>query len=114
MLVGREDGWKYENGWGEGEMAIQGIVSGFADPDNMGSNVILIGRGAGYTVIVDGEQRGEQEPTLEAGFSALAKACEGKAPSWREVRGTSTDGLTGRVRVTELGASVMGDFDLRA
>ena len=93
-------------------MTIMGIINGFANPENVAEHVILFGRGSGYSLVVDGIQRGEQEPTLDAGLSALAKLCEDKFGTWREVRGTSTSSL-GHTVVTELGSSVMGDFDLR-
>jgi len=93
-------------------MAIQGIINGFADPQDTTKHVILIGRGAGYSLVVDGRQSGEQESTLDAALSALAKHCEDKPKTWREVRGTSTSGETGVLTVTELGRCVMDDFAL--
>lgn len=92
-------------------MAIQGIISGFANADNTQENAILIGRGSGYILVVNGRQQGEQTPTLDAGFAALAKACELKPRSWRKVRETSTD-PTGLTRVTELSPATMADFRL--
>ena len=94
-------------------MAIQGIINGFADERDRTQHAILFGRGAGYSVVVNGRQCGEQEPTLDAGLSALAKVCEDKPKTWREVSGTSTSGETGETVVTTLGRGVMSDFDLR-
>ena len=93
-------------------MAIQGIINGFGNPENKNQNVILIGRGNGYTIVVDGLQRGEQESTLDAGLAAFAKACEDKPATWREVRETTTSGETGVLTVTELGARLLGDYEL--
>lgn len=95
-------------------MAIQGIITGFADEKDVTKHAILIGRGAGYSLVVDGHQVGEQEATMDAGLSALAKACEDKPKTWREVRETSTSGETNVLTVTKLGSGVMGDFHLRA
>jgi hypothetical protein len=83
-----------------------------ANAEDTTQHVILLGRGSGYSLVVDGQQRGEQESSMEAGMQALAKACKGKPGTWREVRGTVTDGATGVLRVTELGKSVMDDFEL--
>lgn len=94
-------------------MAIQGIITGFADPQDTTKNVILIGRGEGYSLVVNGQQSGEQESTLDAGLSAMAIACRDKPKSWNEVRGTSTSGETGWLTVTEIGRAVMGDFELK-
>jgi hypothetical protein len=94
-------------------MALQGIISGFADPDNTTQHVILIGRGNGYTLVVNGLQVGEQEPTLDAGYATLANACDDKPKTWREVRGTTTSGETGVLTVTDIGPSMMSAFDLR-
>ncbi len=35
-------------------MAIQGIIQGFANPANTAKNVIMVGRGDSYIVLVDG------------------------------------------------------------
>ena len=94
-------------------MAIQGIINGFADPQDTNKHVILIGRGAGYSLVVNGQQSGEQESTIETGLSALAIACRDRPKTWNEVRGTSTSGETGELTVTELGSAVMDDFELR-
>ena len=93
-------------------MAIQGIIQGFADPENTKQHAILIGRGSGYSVVVNGSQSGEQESSLDDGVYALTVACRGKPNSWREVKAVSTDSM-GNTEVTELGAGVMGDYDMR-
>lgn len=92
-------------------MAIQGIIQGFADPQDTTQHAMLIGRGQGYSVVVNGYQSGEQEATIDAGLSALSVACRGKPRDWREVRATaqSSAGIT---TVTELGTGIMGDFDI--
>ncbi len=93
-------------------MAIQGIINGFAEPTDTKQHAILIGRGSGYSLVVNGFQSGEQEPNLEAGLSALAIACKDKPRTWRAVRGTRTCGTTGELTVTELGSNIMDDYEL--
>ena len=95
-------------------MAIQGIIAGFCAPTETDQHVILIGRGSGYSLVVDGIQRGEQEASLEAGMAALGSACKGKPSTWREVRSTRTCGATGKLTVTEVGTATVSDFDLRS
>lgn len=89
-------------------MAIQGIISGFADPNDLGRNVILVGRGPVYVLLVDGFVCGEPHDDLDLAqerFRAQANACQ---PWWVEVRGLSTAAV-GASQVTEVGCRTAAD-----
>lgn len=89
-------------------MTIQGIIGGFADPNDPGRNVILVGRGPSYALLIDGRVSGEPQEELGVAmemFKALAKACQ---PWWVEVRGLSTAAM-GPAKVTEMGRRTVAD-----
>ena len=90
-------------------MAIQGIITGFADRHLPAHHVILVGRGSGYSLIRDGELQPGTKCDLESAYAAFwdkAAQCLG---TWLEVRGTSTSGETGRTSVTEFGTLLLDE-----
>ena len=92
-------------------MAIQGIITGFADPADHSRNLILIGRGDGYVIIKNGISTDPATRTkigaMTNRFSDLARRYVGV--DWLAVRGAATDNL-GHTRVTALGAKVPDDL----
>lgn len=67
-------------------MAIQGIIRGFAQPANMSQNVILVGRGVHYVLLVDGRQHGDAHLELDEACKAFDTEASGRCNSeWAEV-----------------------------
>ena len=93
-------------------MAIQGIITGFADPTDHSRNLILVGRGDGYALVKNGrtlepiyltltELKNLSLATMR--FNILARRHVGA--DWLEVREVATDAM-GNTQVRELGAKV--------
>lgn len=91
-------------------MAIQGIITGFADPTDHSRNLILVGRGDGYAIIKNGriadlhnlklaELKNLSLATMR--FNILAR--RHVSADWLEVREVATDAM-GNTQVRELGA----------
>lgn len=85
-------------------MAIQGIIRGFANPGDLAKNLVLVGRGAHYVLLVDGNPQAPAHLDLESAFTAFdAKAVDVCAPNWLEVgqlEGTNVDGQSKVVSTT--------------
>lgn len=91
-------------------MALQGILCGFADPENLAANVILAGRGDKYILVVDGKPA-EAHEGIAAARQAFRRLADGHIqPHWRSVSGTRTDvnGYT-TVTMTEKGNATFAE-----
>ena len=85
-------------------MTIQGIITGFADPDNQSINRIAIGRGEGYALIVDGKLIGRGDSLNDCW--AHIEACP---QDWRCITHTKDDGFT--VHVIAVGGYMRSDYN---
>ncbi len=87
-------------------MAIQGILKGYACPAEPEMNLVLVGRGSGYVLVVNGQVGGDMVEDLDAAFLAFEeKAATHCASDWQAVTGLAVDGLTGRSVVSGLNPS---------
>ncbi len=87
-------------------MAIQGILKGYACPAEPERNLVLVGRGPGYLLVVNGQVASDMAGDLNAAFLAFdEKAATHCASDWQAVTGLSVDGLTGRSVVSGLNPS---------
>lgn len=84
-------------------MALQGILCGFADPANLAANVILVGRGDNYVLLVDGKPARLDEDIAIARKAFRETADTHCRPHWLSVSELCTDSVTGAatVRATE-------------
>jgi len=83
-------------------MAIQGLIRGFANPDNFSQNVVLLGRGPAYVLLVNGKPEGEPSDDLAAGFAHFAEAAARHSPAhWQEVAGLTGNNVNDVSTVTE-------------
>lgn len=86
-------------------MAIQGIIFGFVNPSKPECNMLLLGRGEAYELVIDGERvdvlAGELDPAIRYFKQRALIHC---ASDWVDVRGTVTDAM-GHLRVTEWGTA---------
>lgn len=89
-------------------MAIQGIIKGFADPSDLGRNLILVGRGSGYVLLVDGQVRGDACEDLGAALEMFKQQAVICRPWWVEVLGLETPGI-GPSKVSETGRRTVAD-----
>lgn len=83
-------------------MAIQGIIRGFANPENHNQNVILVGRGDVYVLIVDGKPSPTTHADIDSGINALAGAMGSDRDDWQCVSGLRTDAVNGNSAVTSI------------
>lgn len=94
-------------------MAIQGIIAGFANPDARQENLLLIGRGGFYALIVDGtaEKTAEDLSSAQAIFDSTAK--HQKIPShWLNVTAVSTSNTSNPVTVVDAcGTFSFGEYE---
>lgn len=87
-------------------MTIQGIIRGFANPDNLSQNVVLVGRGPAYVLLVDGKPEGKPSDDLAAGFAHFAEAAARHSqPHWQEVAGLTGNNVNDVSTVTETRAA---------
>lgn len=81
-------------------MAIQGIIRGFANPGDLAKNVVLVGRGAQYVLLVDGNPQEPAHLDLEAACRAFdTKAVDNCAPNWLEVAELESTNVNGQSKV---------------
>lgn len=91
-------------------MAIQGIIQGFANPDDMQKNVVMVGRGPDYVLLVDGEPVGKNTDLSEAYSAFHLKKSEHCLPNWRQVQGLETSNVGTKSIVTKVGGLSVADF----
>lgn len=81
-------------------MAIQGIIRGFANPADLAKNLVLVGRGAHYVLLVDGNPQEPVHLDLESAFTAFdTKAIGVCAPNWLEVAQLESINVNGQSKV---------------
>ena len=89
-------------------MAIQGIIKGFANPNNLQEHVLLVARDLNYTLIEDGRAKGASED-LDEGLCQINQAAKARCtPDWKQITGTTTDAM-GHTMVTGIGRYSFGD-----
>lgn len=71
-------------------MTIQGIMQGFSDPDKTDKNIVLVGRGETYDLIINGLVQ-ERIEDLEAAFTLFKEKAKASAGlNWKKVTGLSS------------------------
>lgn len=86
-------------------MAIQGIIRGFANPANLAQNVVLVGRGAHYILLVDGRMRGEAHQHLDEASKAFDDEAQAYCTSdWVEVLVLASSNVGDCATVTQTGS----------
>jgi hypothetical protein len=80
-------------------MAIQGILCGFADPANLAANLILVGRGANYVLLVNGKPVQATDDIAQARHAFRVASAKHCAPHWLSVSNMTTDGVNGHSTV---------------
>lgn len=91
-------------------MAIQGIIQGFANPDDMGKNVMLVGRGPEYVLFVDGLPVASHRDLPDASPAFHAKARELCQPSWRQVQEVHSNNVNASSKVVKVGGLSFSDM----
>lgn len=81
-------------------MAIQGIITGFADPKDPQHNVIVVGRGDRYTLVKDGVETEAYWFDVEEAWTALRMEMGKAREHWVLVRQLET--AMGKSRVVEI------------
>lgn len=84
-------------------MAIQGIMQGFANPDDLSKNVVLVGRGPEYLLLVDGAPVASHRDLDNASPAFCTKALELCKADWRQVKGLRHHNANSTSEVLEVG-----------
>ncbi|MDO8417727.1 MAG: hypothetical protein Q7S87_16125 [Agitococcus sp.] len=93
-------------------MAIIGIIDGFASRDDLTKNVIMVGRGDRYVLLVDGMPFAFNGPhcssaSFDETLTALKlKMAERDSARWLSVRAIVGNNINARVVVTGVGVSL--------
>jgi len=90
-------------------MAIQGIIQGFANPADMRKNVVLVGRGPEYILLVDGAPTATHRDLPEASPAFHAKARELCQPDWLQVQEVRSNNVNSTSEVVRVGSLRFAD-----
>lgn len=86
-------------------MTIQGIITGFCNPENKEKHVVLVGRGAVHHLVEDGKIIDSVVDFDEAMQKFSAKSKTKCSHHWQNVRGMIFDNV-GNSSVTDTGISL--------
>lgn len=87
-------------------MAIQGIITGFTDKNNLSRNLALVGRGANYILCHDGvSSAGGVFSALDQALPAFYEKASGVCEAdWVAIRAVVSNNVNDRYEVTEVGS----------
>jgi hypothetical protein len=91
-------------------MAIQGIIQGFANPADLSKNVVLVGRGPEYVLLVDGKPTASLPDLPDASPAFHAKARELCQPDWRQVQEVHSNNVNANSEVVKVGGLCFADI----
>ena len=87
-------------------MTIQGIVCGYADPKKVEINVLIVGRGDNYVLLLNGKPEVTFYSELDAAFQAFERIARVNcSPHWRTVLEVRSNNVSNLSEVVALGSS---------